>query len=52
MIRLLVDQTGKIWRGSVVDLNERPVGQFRYCHELPSIITDWLAQQERQEERE
>lgn len=50
VIRLLVDQTGKGWHGSVVELDERPVGHFRYCHELPRIITNWLARQERQEE--
>jgi hypothetical protein len=45
VIRLLVDQTGEIWQGTILDLYERPVGQFQDPVDLSPLIVTWLAQQ-------
>jgi hypothetical protein len=42
VIRLLVDQQGKLQHGDVVDLSEKRVGQFRKLEVIPSLVTRWL----------
>ena len=45
VLRLLVDQTGEIRQGVVVDVYEKPVCQFHQAAELPALIIDWLVKQ-------
>jgi hypothetical protein len=47
VVRLLVDQRGAIWQGTVIDIYERPIGQFHQACDLPRVIVAWLAQQAR-----
>lgn len=45
VVRLLVDQTGAIRQGTVIDLDERPIGQFRQPCELTNLLVAWLSKQ-------
>lgn len=45
IIRLLIDQSGVIWQGTVLDLYEHPIGQFQNPCDLSPLVVTWLAQQ-------
>jgi hypothetical protein len=42
VIRFLVDDTGNLRQGGLIDLNQKSVGQFRELDEVPGLIKEWL----------
>lgn len=42
VIRFLVDDTGNIRQGGLIDLNQKNVGRFRELDEVPELIKVWL----------
>lgn len=45
VIRLLVDEQGKLQQGVVIDVNEQQVGHFRHLDALPALVAHWLSTQ-------
>ena len=42
VLRLLVDKQGNLYRGVMVDLNQKQVNQFHNLESLPNLVAGWL----------
>jgi hypothetical protein len=45
VIRLLIEPSGAIQQGTVIDLQEKTIGQFHQVEECCALIKNWLGSQ-------